>query len=73
MRDLSEWAQVGASSDAFAISAVTDYWKLLVGHPPTAEEQAEFVSLWQRFKGPHQYSVQRMLHDLIRTEAYGAP
>ncbi|QDE68653.1 hypothetical protein BHS05_17500 [Myxococcus xanthus] len=73
VRDLLEWAHVGANSDAFAISAVTDYWKLLVGHPPTAEEQAEFVTLWQRFKGTHQYSVQRMLHDLIRTEAYGAP
>ncbi|WP_426752024.1 hypothetical protein [Myxococcus sp. Y35] len=73
VRDLLEWAQVGANSDAFAISAVTDYWKLLVGHEPTAEEQGEFVAVWQRFKGTHQYSVQRMLHDLIRTEAYGAP
>ncbi|EAU68700.1 hypothetical protein [Stigmatella aurantiaca] len=71
--NLVEWAQVGANSDAFAIAAVTDYWKLLVGHPPTAEENAEFVATWQRFKGTHQYRVQRMLHDLIRTEAYGAP
>ena len=71
--DLLEWAQVGANSDAFAISAVTDYWKLLVGHPPTPEEHDEFAALWQRFKGTHRYSVQRMLHDLIRTEAYGAP
>ncbi len=73
VRDLQEWAQVGANSDAFAISAVTDYWKLLVGHAPTAEEQPEFVALWQRFKGTHGYSVRRMLHELIRTEAYGAP
>nr|WP_245591585.1 hypothetical protein [Cystobacter fuscus] len=71
--NLVEWAQVGANSDAFAIAAVTDYWKLLVGHPPTAEEHAEFVATWKRFKGTHQYRVQRMLHDLIRTEAYGAP
>jgi hypothetical protein len=73
VRDVVEWAQVGANSDAFAIAAVKDYWKLLVGHAPTAEENDEFVATWQRFKGPHQYRVQRMLHDLIRTEAYGAP
>ncbi|MBZ4418624.1 hypothetical protein [Myxococcus sp. RHSTA-1-4] len=73
VRDLMEWARVGADSDAFAISAVTDYWKLLVGHAPTAEENDEFVATWRRFKDTHGYSVQRMLHDLIRTEAYGAP
>ncbi len=73
VNNLIEWAEVGANSDAFAISAVTDYWKLLVGHPPTPEENAEFVATWKRFKGTHQYRVQRMLHDLIRTEAYGAP
>ena len=73
VKDLVEWAQVGADSDAFAIATVTDYWKLLVGHAPTAEENAEFVTTWQRFKGTHQHRVQRMLHDLIHTEAYGAP
>ena len=73
VKDIVEWASVGANSDAFAIAAVTDYWKLLVGHPPTAEENTEFVTTWQNFKGTHQYRVQHMLHDLIRTEAYGAP
>ncbi|WNG35508.1 hypothetical protein F0U61_18885 [Archangium violaceum] len=73
VNNLVEWAQVGANSDAFAIATVTDYWKLLIGHAPTPEEHAEFVATWQRFKGTHQYRVQRMLHDLIRTEAYGAP
>ncbi|MBM7116315.1 hypothetical protein [Archangium primigenium] len=73
VNDLREWAELGANSDAFAIAAVRDYWKLLVGHAPTAEENAEFVTTWKRFKDIHQYRVQRMLHDLIRTEAYGAP
>ncbi|WP_395834883.1 hypothetical protein [Archangium violaceum] len=73
VNSLVEWAEVGANSDAFAIAAVTDYWKLLVGHPPTPEENAEFVATWKRFKGTHEFRVQRMLHDLIRTEAYGAP
>jgi hypothetical protein len=70
---LMEWAQVAANSDAFAISTVTDYWKLLVGHAPLPEEHEEFVRTWQDFRGRHAWRVQKMLHDLIRTEAYGAP
>lgn len=71
--NLREWAQVAANSDAFAIATVTDYWKLLVGHAPRPEENAEFVATWQAFKTTHAYRVQKMLHDLIHTEAYGAP
>lgn len=70
---LTQWAQVAANSDAFARATVTDYWKLLMGHPPTAEENAEFVPLWQALKTTHNYRVKPMLHQLIRTEAYGAP
>ena len=68
-----EWAQVAANSDAFLRATVNDYWKLLLGRPPLPEENAEFVSLWQRLKTPNSYSVKKMLHELIRTEAYGAP
>jgi hypothetical protein len=68
-----EWAQVAANSDAFLVATVNDYWKLLLGRPPLPEENAEFVSLWKRLKSPNNYSVKKMLHELIRTEAYGAP
>ena len=70
---LVQWAQVAANSDAFLRATVTDYWKLLMGHAPTAEENAEFVALWQALKTTHNYRVKPMLHQLIRTEAYGAP
>ncbi|MCY1044828.1 hypothetical protein OV208_26165 [Corallococcus sp. bb12-1] len=73
VNNLLEWAQVASNSDAFAISTVTDYWKLLVGHAPTPEENEEFVRTWQALRTAHDYRVQKMLHDLIRTEAYGAP
>ncbi|RKH26278.1 hypothetical protein D7V77_15035 [Corallococcus sp. CA041A] len=73
VNNLMEWAGVAANSDAFAISTVTDYWKLLVGHAPLPEENEEFVRTWQAFRTTHAYRVQKMLHDLIRTEAYGAP
>jgi hypothetical protein len=70
---LTEWAQVAANSDAFAVATATDYWKLLAGHAPRPEERAEFVATWQALKTTHTYRVQPMLHDLLRTEAYGAP
>jgi hypothetical protein len=71
--NLREWATVGANSDAFAVSTTKDYWKLLIGHEPQPEENAEFVATWQRFKTTHQYRVQKLLHDIVKTEAYGAP
>lgn len=70
---LTQWAQVAANSDAFLRATATDYWKLLLGHPPQPEENAEFVALWQALKTTHNYRVRPMLHQLIRTEAYGAP
>jgi hypothetical protein len=73
VNDLREWAHVGANSDAFAISTTTDYWKLLIGHAPRPDENAEFVATWKRFKGDHQWRVQKLLHDIVKTEAYGAP
>jgi hypothetical protein len=73
VQDLRQWASVGADSDAFAISTTRDYWKLLIGHAPKPEENAEFVATWQRFKSMHQHRVQKLLHDIVKTEAYGAP
>ncbi len=71
--DLVEWSELAANSDAFARATVADYWRLLVGHDPTPSEQAEFDALWRAFRTTHEYRVERMLHDLVRTEAYGAP
>lgn len=72
--DLVEWSEIAAESDAFAQATVMDYWRLLIGHEPATEaEIAEFETLWRDLKGAHGYQVSAMLHDLIRTEAYGAP
>ena len=73
VKDLREWASVGANSDAFAVATTRDYWKLLIGHTPQPQENTEFVATWQRFKTMNQYRVQKLLHDIVRTEAYGAP
>ena len=71
--DLLDWADVAANSDAFAVSTVSDYWRLAMNGEPTDSTREDFDTLWQRFRGPHDYRVERMLHDLIDTEAYGAP
>ena len=72
--DLLQWAQVAVASDRFFSATVSDYWRLLIGEPPTAENAeayAEHSQLWQQLAG--HYSVEQMLHGLIDTEAYGAP
>jgi hypothetical protein len=73
VRDLVQWAEVAANSDAFAQATVRDYWRLLVGHDPTPTERAEFDALWTAFMTDHEYRVERMLHALVETEAYGVP
>lgn len=69
--DLVEWAEVAANSPEFRDATVMDYWKMLLGEPPRATEQAEFASLSDGLSA--HFSVESMLHELIDTEAYGAP
>lgn len=73
VENLREWAEVLVNSDQFAANTVNDYWKLLIGQEPLSYQQEEFKQLWQRFKSEHNYRVEKMLHDLILTEAYGVP
>lgn len=71
--NLVEWAEVAANSEPFARKVVLDYWRLLVGEDPQPGDEAEFATLAQRLSSEHEYRVERMLRDLIATEAYGAP
>jgi hypothetical protein len=71
--DLMEWAEVAANSEPFARKVVLDYWRLLVGEDPRPGDEAEFEALAQRLSSEHEYRVERMLVDLVATEAYGAP
>jgi hypothetical protein len=72
VNDLMEWVQIAANSDDFAKKSVEDYWMLMVGRDPNNPvDRAEYEALWKKFKGEHAYGIERMLHDLIRTEAYG--
>lgn len=71
--NLLEWAQVAAESDDFAKKLVLDYWRLVFQDDPRPEDTAEVTRLWTRLRNDHGYSVQKMLHDLVDTEAYGVP
>jgi len=71
--DLVEWAEVAANSRAFRRSTVLDYWRLLLREDPRATERGEFNDLVDALGTDHGWSVEAMLHDLIDTEAYGAP
>jgi hypothetical protein len=71
--DLLEWADVAANSEAFRRKLVLDYWRLLVGEDPSIEDRETFSRLVDDLATVHGYSVEAMLHDLIDTEAYGAP
>lgn len=71
--DLVEWAERAANSEAFRRATVRDYWRILVGEDPTDATAAEFEQLVADFGAVHDYQVERMLHALVRTEAYGAP
>lgn len=73
--DLVEMAKIAANSDAFARKVVYDYWKLLVGREPTIQDQAEYNRLWQQLKAPTEfnYRVDKLLHALVLTNAYGRP
>ncbi|MCS7026150.1 MAG: hypothetical protein NZV14_15215 [Bryobacteraceae bacterium] len=75
VKDLLEFAQVAANSPEFARNVVRDYWKLLIGREPQAQDQPEFGALWRGLMDPQKfnYRVEKMLHALVLTEAYGRP
>jgi hypothetical protein len=77
VKDLLEWGRVAADSDPFAQKVVFDYWKVLVGREPDAQpaDQAEYSRLWRSLKAKdgYNYRVEKMLHGLILTNAYGRP
>lgn len=73
VENLREWAEVLVNSDQFAANTVKDYWKVLIGSEPAADQMTEFRKLWTEFKTKHNFRVEAMLHDMIRTNAFARP
>jgi hypothetical protein len=71
--DLNAWARVAVESDAFARQLVLDYWQALFGERPRPADEAVWQALADGLRTRHGYRVEAMLHDLVDTEAYGAP
>jgi hypothetical protein len=73
--DLLEFGKVAANSEEFARKVTLDYWKLLIGRVPNGLDQREYSALWRGLMDPNRsnYRVEKMLHALILTEAYGKP
>jgi hypothetical protein len=74
VKDLLDWAKQASESDAFLIATVNDYYKALIGSELNAADKtaaSEHAILVAELKQSH--SVEKMLHRLIDTEAYGAP
>ena len=70
VNNLREWATVLVNSDTFASNLVKDYWSAVLGHDPDPRDP-EFVMLWRNFKYQHEYRVAKMMHDMIKTKAFG--
>jgi hypothetical protein len=73
VQNVVEWAKVAANSPEFAQKVVLDYWRLLFGADPNASDLPELNRLAAALANEDAYRVEKMLHRLIDTEAYGAP
>ncbi|MDX2014625.1 MAG: hypothetical protein SFW67_30785 [Myxococcaceae bacterium] len=61
-----------SDSEPFARTLVEMVWVHAVGAPPGAAEQAEFEALWKGLPAMG-FSLDRVLHALVDTNALGAP
>jgi hypothetical protein len=70
--DVPGWAFLAANSDEFARNLADIFFRQGVGRGPLPHEQDEFDVLWIALPADG-YSVNRMLHRLIDTDAMGVP
>jgi hypothetical protein len=73
VKNVVEWAAVAANSPEFAQKVVLDYWRVIFGEEPRASDVPELVRLANSLTTQDTYNIEKMLHRLIDTEAYGAP
>ena len=72
VEDLVEWSEVAAESDA----CPSDCNRVLETHGGSQtpnRRTCRIRTVWRCLRTENGYSVDAMLHNLIRTEAYGAP
>ncbi len=70
VQDLLEWAAIARESDAFKKNVVNMIWESTLNRKPFPHEVAEYDALWRDL--PTQgYSVNKMIHSFIDTNAFG--
>lgn len=69
---LVELAGIAANSDEFARTLAEVVYQHATGGPPEPKDLAEFQAVWRALPD-HGYSVDAMIHDLVDTDAFGAP
>jgi hypothetical protein len=70
VKDLVEWAQVAADSDAFARNLASLFFEHAFERPPSVAERAAFEALWRALPEDG-YSANRLLHRLVDLDAFG--
>ncbi|MBR56661.1 MAG: hypothetical protein CMH54_01240 [Myxococcales bacterium] len=70
--DLVEWAHVASESDEFKRNLADMFFQYVLDRGPDPQEQESFTEIWKALP-EDDYSVNRMLHRLIDTDAFGAP
>jgi hypothetical protein len=77
---LRAWAENAAASDAFFATVVRTLWTGTFGRPPHPGERAEFEGLWRRLADDARSGTadrtpraERVLHDLVDTDAFRVP
>ncbi|SMF51703.1 hypothetical protein [Pseudobacteriovorax antillogorgiicola] len=68
--DLVAWAESMANTDDYARKVVLDYWRYFYGGDPLETDQSEFKRLWNNLKTKHNYSVERMLHEMVTLPSF---
>lgn len=67
-----EWVAEAVASDHFSRRMVFVFWRHLFQREPLSCEEEAFDALWTDFRD-HGRDIERMLHQLVLLDAYGAP
>lgn len=74
---LRAWAERAADSDAFFATVTRTLWTGAFGRPPDVAERPEFERLWRSLKDDATAGrtprAERVLHDLVDTDAFRVP
>jgi hypothetical protein len=74
---LRAWAETAAASDAFFATVVRTLWTGAFGRPPGPGERAEYEALWRGLvddvAAQRTPRAERVLHDLVDTDAFRVP